>query len=58
MSALFKPATGKESSSQKRVRGKSSVIEFTEEYPEANPESALQDITRALAYAGVFDGIS
>lgn len=33
-------------------------MEFTEQYPVENPSNALQDITRALAYAGVFNGIA
>lgn len=34
-----------------------SIISFYTEYPEENPKGAINDITEALAYAGVFDGI-
>jgi len=32
-------------------------IKLTAHYPEENPSDAIEDITLALAYTGVFDGI-
>jgi hypothetical protein len=61
MSFVSKNTNGKRRDleiSPKRVRGPTCQPEFTEEYPPENPENALQDITRALAYAGVFNGIN
>tara|TARA_Y100000310_G_C20263503_1_gene614722 strand:- start:300 stop:470 length:171 start_codon:yes stop_codon:yes gene_type:complete len=34
-----------------------SDISFEEHYPKENPKEAIHDVTRTLAYIGVFDGI-
>lgn len=33
-------------------------IEFTDIYPEENPEGWEEDVVRALGYTGLFDGLT
>jgi len=35
-----------------------SNITFSVHYPKKNPKYALEDVTKALAYIGAFDGVN